>query len=58
MGHSLQNNDWITKIDAQFIILDKPKSEFTIEELGNILTSLQKAVKNDNEYENKGFNVF
>ena len=58
LGHSLQNNDWITKIDAQFIILDEPKSEFTIEELGNILTSLQKAVKNDNEYENKGFNVY
>jgi hypothetical protein len=24
IGHSIQNNDWITKIDAQFIILDAP----------------------------------
>ena len=25
LGHSVQNNDWITKIDAQYIILDEPK---------------------------------
>jgi hypothetical protein len=25
LGHSLQNGDWVTKIDAQTIILDKPK---------------------------------
>jgi hypothetical protein len=25
IGHSIQNNDWITKIDAQFIILDGPR---------------------------------
>jgi murein DD-endopeptidase MepM/ murein hydrolase activator NlpD len=25
LGHSIQNNDWITKVDAQFIILDEPK---------------------------------
>jgi len=25
IGHSLQNNDWVTKIDAQFIGLDEPE---------------------------------
>ena len=25
LGHSVQNNDWVTKVDAQFIILDEPK---------------------------------
>ena len=25
LGHSIQNNDWVTKVDAQFIILDEPK---------------------------------
>jgi len=25
IGHSIQNNDWVTKIDAQFIILDVPR---------------------------------
>jgi hypothetical protein len=24
IGHSIQNNDWVTKIDTQFIILDSP----------------------------------
>jgi hypothetical protein len=25
IGHSIQNNDWVTRIDAQFIILDSPQ---------------------------------
>jgi hypothetical protein len=25
LGHSIQNNDWITNVDAQFMILDDPK---------------------------------
>lgn len=25
MGHSLQNNDWITRLEAQMVILDDPK---------------------------------
>jgi hypothetical protein len=25
IGHSVQNNDWVTKLDAQFNILDEPK---------------------------------
>jgi murein DD-endopeptidase MepM/ murein hydrolase activator NlpD len=24
LGHSVQNNDWVTRIDAQFIVLDEP----------------------------------
>jgi murein DD-endopeptidase MepM/ murein hydrolase activator NlpD len=27
LGHSIQNNDWTTKVDAQFIILDEPRGE-------------------------------
>jgi len=45
LGHSIQNNDWITKIDSQFIILDNPKSgidEAAFQELQKqIITSIQ-----------------
>ena len=27
MGHSLQNNDWITRLEAQMIILDEPQGQ-------------------------------
>jgi len=27
LEHSIQNNDWITKIDSQFILLDEPQGE-------------------------------
>jgi hypothetical protein len=27
IGHSLQNNDWVTKLEAQTIILDEPEGE-------------------------------
>lgn len=36
LGHSVQNNDWVTKIDAQFILLDEPKSLFTVSDLQTI----------------------
>jgi hypothetical protein len=46
LGHSIQNNDWVTKVDAQFIILDEPKGEdksilskYTIKNLNNLITS-------------------
>lgn len=29
LGHSVQNNDWVTKIDAQFVLLDPPTQPFT-----------------------------
>lgn len=25
LGHSIQSNDWITKVDSQFVILDEPR---------------------------------
>jgi hypothetical protein len=25
LGHSIQNNDWVTNVDAQFIIMDEPE---------------------------------
>jgi len=41
IGHSIQNNDWITRLDAQFIILDEPK--------GGISTADAKAIKAGNK---------
>jgi hypothetical protein len=48
LGHSVQNNDWKTKIDSQFIILDDPK--------GGMSTGDSKAIKagNKNVSEDKG----
>jgi hypothetical protein len=46
LGHSIQNNDWVTKVDAQFIILDEPRGEnksilskYTIKNLNNLITN-------------------
>lgn len=36
LGHSLQNNDWKTNIDAQFIILDKPKEGLSTADFATI----------------------
>jgi predicted chitinase len=41
IGHSIQNNDWVTRLDAQFIILDEPK--------GGISTADAKAIKAGNK---------
>jgi hypothetical protein len=41
IGHSIQNNDWKTNLDAQFIILDPPK--------GGIPTADSKAIKAGNK---------
>ena len=27
LGHSIQNNDWTTKVDSQFVILDEPRGQ-------------------------------
>ena len=40
LGHSIQNNDWKTNIEAQFIILDQPKG---------LATSTAKAIKAGNK---------
>jgi hypothetical protein len=47
LGHSIQNNDWITKIDAQFIILDEPESQLSITDVAAIKT-VNKAAKKEN----------
>jgi len=44
LGHSIQNNDWVTKIDAQFIILDEPTSPFTISDL-QAIKAINKAAR-------------
>ena len=45
LGHSIQNNDWITKVDAQFVILDEPKSDSSITNIKAIKT-LNTSAKN------------
>jgi uncharacterized protein (TIGR02594 family) len=40
LGHSIQNNDWKTSIEAQFILLDQPKG---------LATSTAKAIKAGNK---------
>jgi hypothetical protein len=50
LGHSLQNNDWKTNIDAQFIILDEPKndSSLSITEVADIVV-LTSAIQSNEE---------
>jgi len=43
IAHTLQNNDWTTKIDALNIILDKKRGKF---EIGDITSILRQALKN------------
>jgi muramidase (phage lysozyme) len=40
--HSIQNNDWVTTIDAQFIILDEPKGGLTISDVSSIKTTIKE----------------
>jgi hypothetical protein len=47
LGHSIQNNDWITKVDAQFVILDEPESKLSITDVAAIKT-VNKAAKKSN----------
>jgi len=48
LGHSIQNNDWVTKVDAQFIILDEPESKLSIADIAAIKT-INKAAKNEDK---------
>ena len=43
LGHSISGNDWKTKIDAQFIILDEPKGTATTADLAAIKTIINAA---------------
>lgn len=56
LGHSIQNNDWVTKIDAQFVILDEPKSEFTIADLQAIKAINRAAASGKTNEVNKELN--
>jgi len=46
LGHSIQNNDWKTNIDAQFIILDEPKEGLSITDISAIKI-INKAVQKE-----------
>ncbi|VDM09056.1 unnamed protein product [Wuchereria bancrofti] len=39
IGHSIHNNDWITKLDSQFVVLDKPDNGVNID-FSNLTLSL------------------
>jgi len=41
LGHTISGNDWKTKIDAQFIILDEPKGTATTADLAAIKTIIK-----------------
>ena len=43
LGHSIQNNDWVTKIDSQFIILDEPQGSLSTEAFLELAKEINKA---------------
>ena len=47
LGHSIQNNDWITKIDAQFTILDEPKKGVDKKVFDSIISIIESAQSED-----------
>jgi hypothetical protein len=49
LGHSIQNNDWVTRIDSQFIILDDPKGVFTTEQFLELAKNINKAASTGNQ---------
>jgi hypothetical protein len=46
LGHSLQNNDWVTNIDSQFIILDEPRGGISLLDMSNIKIIIEAVVNN------------
>jgi LAS superfamily LD-carboxypeptidase LdcB len=49
LGHSIQNNDWITKIDAQFTVLDEPKRGVDGETYKKIISVIESAQKDETQ---------
>jgi murein DD-endopeptidase MepM/ murein hydrolase activator NlpD len=47
LGHSISNNDWKTKIEAQFIIFDEPRGEGSYLSLTDIKTINESALNTD-----------
>jgi hypothetical protein len=47
IGHSINNNDWVTKLDAQFIILDEPKGGLSLADMQAIQTINKAAASDD-----------
>jgi murein DD-endopeptidase MepM/ murein hydrolase activator NlpD len=48
IGHSIQNNDWTTHLDAQFIILDEPTGSISIADANKLAASIIGSVSNGN----------
>ena len=44
INHSIQNNDWTTTIDAQFIILDEPTEGLSLQNVSDIKTTTEQIV--------------
>ena len=63
LGHSIQNNDWITNVDAQFIILDDPDPKKGIDgipiDFGNITitTTGQEVSVSPSDIPNPGISI-
>jgi LAS superfamily LD-carboxypeptidase LdcB len=49
LGHTISNNDWKTKIEAQFIIFDEPRGEGSYLDLKDIKTINESALNTDIE---------
>jgi murein DD-endopeptidase MepM/ murein hydrolase activator NlpD len=48
LGHSIQNNDWVTRIDSQFIVLDEPKGSLTTEQFLELAKEINKIASTGN----------
>lgn len=47
IGHSIQNNDWTTNVDAQTIILDEPEGSFSFDQIIEINPDTEAATSKD-----------
>ena len=47
LGHSLQNNNWVTNIDSQFIILDEPRGGISLLDMNDIKIIIEAASENN-----------
>jgi hypothetical protein len=49
LAHSIQNNDWVTNIDTQFIILDEPRGGISLIDMSNIKIVIEAAASNNTQ---------
>jgi murein DD-endopeptidase MepM/ murein hydrolase activator NlpD len=49
LNHSLQNNDWVTNIESQFIILDEPRGKVSVSDYEAIKATNREAIAASNQ---------